>query len=219
MSKLMTKAAFMSHLKDEQSFLVGGFMACGTPEKLIDWIVESNIQDITIICNDAGFPDRGVGKLIKNNQVKHLIASHIGLNPYAGSQMSEGLLSVDLVPQGTLAERIRAFGAGLGGVLTPTGLRTIVEADKQIISVKDKDYLLETALGADVALIEAEQSDSLGNLTYAKTARNFNPVMATAAKKVFALVHNHVDIIDPECVITPHVFIDFVIDGGANHER
>lgn len=201
-------------MKDGMAIHVGGFMVCGTPRPLIDWIVESKVKNLTIICNDAGYDNEGVGKLIKNGQVRTLIASHIGLNPEAGRQMSAGQLDVELVPQGTLVERIRAFGAGLGGILTPTGLHTIVEEGKKVIHVKDRDYILEEALGADIALIEAKACDDLGNLVYDKTARNFNPAMATAAKTVFAYVHEHVDMIDPECVITPHIFVDYLILEG-----
>ena len=216
MNKWIDKNAFLSLLKDGQSMMVGGFMTCGTPEQLIDWVVESKVNDLTIICNDAGYPDAGVGKLIKNRQVKRLIASHIGLNPYAGEQMSDGELDVILVPQGTLAEQIRAHGAGLGGILTPTGLGTIVEEGKEIIRVNDKDFILETALGADLALIQIESCDVLGNAVYAKTARNFNPVMATACKTVVALTNHRVESIDPEIIVTPHVLIDFIVKEEDN---
>ena len=211
MSKIIDKAAFMALLKDNQRIMVGGFMTVGTPEQLIDWVVESNVKDLTIICNDAGYPEQGVGKLIKNNQVKTLIASHIGLNPVAGAKMSDGTLEVILVPQGTLAEQIRAFGAGLGGILTPTGVNTVVEENKQVITIDDKKYLLEVPIGADLSLVLAHQSDVLGNLTYDKTARNFNPVMATAALKVVAQVTYMKDFIDPEIIVTPHVLVDGII--------
>ncbi len=214
MRKAINKQTFISQLRDGLSIHVGGFMVCGTPRPLIDWMVESNVKDLTIICNDAGYEDQGVGKLIKNGQVKKLIASHIGLNPEAGRQMSAGTLDVELVPQGTLVERIRAYGAGLGGILTPTGIHTIVEEGKTVINVKGTDYILEEALGADLALIEAKACDELGNLVYDKTARNFNPAMATAAKTVYAYVHEQVSTIDPECVITPHIFVDHVILEG-----
>ncbi len=211
MKKRMDEKAFKALLKDGQSIMVGGFMTCGTPETLIDWVLESKVRDLTIICNDAGYPDRGVGKLITARRVTKLIASHIGLNPHAGEQMSQGDLAVELIPQGTLAEQIRAYGAGLGGILTPTGLKTVVEEGKQKITIKDQTYLLEMALGADLALIEVAACDALGNAVYAKTARNFNPVMATAAHTVVALTHQRVADIDPECVVTPHVFIDHIV--------
>ncbi len=211
MKKQLDKKTFLSALKDGQSIMVGGFMAVGTPEVFIDWIVESNVQNLTIICNDAGFEDKGVGKLIANHQVKKLIASHIGLNPEAGKRMGEGTLTVELVPQGTLVEQIRAHGAGLGGILTPTGIGTIVEENKQKIIIDQKAYLLEVALGADLALIQAKTSDIYGNLVYDKTARNFNPMMASAAETVFAYVDAVIDHLDPETIVTPHVFIDGVV--------
>lgn len=198
------------YIKDGDTIMVGGFMGCGTPEAFIDFLVAKNIQDLTIICNDAGYPDKGVGKLIVNHQVSHLIASHIGLNPEAGRQMSEGLMKVTLVPQGTLAEQIRAAGAGLGGILTPTGVGTIVEEGKQVLTIKGKDYLLEEALQADVALIYATASDPYGNLIHEKTTRNFNPIMALAADKVIALTRR-VKAIDPNCVMTPHVLVDHLM--------
>lgn len=213
MNKWIGKKEFQSLIKDDQIIMVGGFLTCGTPELLIDWVVETHVKNLTIICNDAGYPDKGVGKLIANNQVKKLIASHIGTNPFAGQQMSSGELEVILVPQGTLIEQIRAYGAGLGGILTPTGVKTSIQEGKQVITVANKAYLLEEALGADIALVNAYQTDELGNLTYAKTARNFNPIIATAATKVFALVDYKVKDIDPEVVITPHNFIDYLIGG------
>ncbi|MFH5882157.1 MAG: CoA transferase subunit A [Candidatus Izemoplasmataceae bacterium] len=212
MNKWIEKQTFLDQLKDGLSIMVGGFMACGSPELLIDWIYESHVKELTIICNDAGYPDKGVGKLIANGQVRKLIASHIGLNPEAGRLMSEGKMEVTLVPQGTLAEQIRAYGAGLGGILTPTGIHTVVEEGKSVINVQGKDYLLEEALGADLALVEANASDELGNLIYDKTARNFNPIIATAAKKVMVLVHHKVSHIDPEHIITPHIFVDGLIE-------
>lgn len=215
MSKWIDQEAFMGLLEDGMSIHVGGFMVCGTPRLLIDWVAEAGVKNLTLICNDAGYPNEGVGKLIASGQVRKLIASHIGLNPDAGKRMGEGTLEVELVPQGTLAERIRAHGAGLGGVLTPTGLHTIVEEGKRVLEVQGVKYVLEEALGADLALIEAKSTDPLGNLVYDKTARNFNPVMATAAKRVVALVHDRVESIDPEVIVSPHVFIDHLVEGGA----
>jgi acetate CoA/acetoacetate CoA-transferase alpha subunit len=211
MSKMLSSSAFKDLLFDGMTVMVGGFMAVGTPEVLIDALVESNVKDLTIICNDAGFPDKGVGKLIANHQVSHLIASHIGLNPQAGQMMSEGTMQVTLVPQGTLAERIRCGGAGLGGVLTPTGVGTIVEEGKQIITLDGKDYLLETALHADLAIILGHKVDTLGNTIYAKTTRNFNPVMATAADKVVVYAREIVSSIDPDIIVTPHIFVDHIV--------
>jgi len=201
-------------LKDNMRIMVGGFMTCGTPETLIDWVVESKVKNLTIICNDAGYEHAGVGKLIKANQVKRLEASHIGLNPYAGKLMSEGKLEVELIPQGTLAERIRAFGAGLGGILTPTGFKTVVEEDKSVHDINGKKFVLEEALGADLSLILAHESDLLGNLTYNKTARNFNPVMAMASECVVCEYEHFQETLDPEHIITPHIFIDYIVKKG-----
>jgi len=209
--KIIDKSDFKDHLFDGMSIMVGGFMAIGTPELLIDEIVKANIKDLTIICNDAGFIDRGVGKLIVNGQVKKLIASHIGLNPEAGKLMSEEKMECDLIPQGTLAEQIRSGGAGLGGVLTPTGLGTIVEEGKKIIEVNEKKYIVELPMRADLALLYGTTADEYGNTNYTKTTRNFNPVMATACDKVIVLAREIVKSINPDNVMTPHIFVDYVV--------
>jgi len=212
MKKFIKKNDFIKLLKDEMTISVGGFLTNGTPEKLIDLVIESKVKGLTVICNDGGFEDKGVGRLIVNNQVKKLIASHIGTNPYVGKLMQESKIEVELVPQGTLAERIRAFGAGLGGILTPTGLQTIVENGKQIMEVKGQRYLLEEALGADLALIGGAVADDYGNLKYSQTMRNFNPVMATAAEIVVVETVKRVSEIDPEDVITPFPFVDYILE-------
>ena len=207
---------FKTLLKDGMSIMVGGFLTNGTPEGLIDLVVEANIKDLTIICNDGGYPDKGVGKLVVNKQVKKLIASHIGTNPMVGTLMSEGKLEVELSPQGTLAERIRAYGAGLGGVLTPTGLDTLVQERKETITIKDKKYILEEALGADLALVGGAIADNYGNLKYNKTMRNFNPIIATACELVVCEPRKIIDEINPENVITPHPFVDYLLVGEYN---
>lgn len=212
MKKFIKTDEFINLLKDEMTISVGGFLTNGTPEKLIDLVIESKVKDLTIICNDGGFEDKGVGRLIVNNQVKKLIASHIGTNPYVGKLMQESKIEVELVPQGTLAERIRAFGAGLGGILTSTGLQTIVENGKQVLEVKGRKYLLEEALGADLALIGGAVADDYGNLKYSQTMRNFNPVMATAAEIVVVEAVKRVSEIDPEDVITPFPFVDYILE-------
>ena len=211
MKEIIKITDLKNHLFDGMSIMVGGFMAVGTPELLIDEIVRLNIKDITIICNDAGFVDLGVGKLIVNGQVKKLIASHIGLNPEAGRLMSEGLMECELVPQGTLAEQIRAGGAGLGGFLTPTGLGTIVEEGKEIITVDGKDFILELPLRADLALLYGTTVDKYGNTNFTKTTRNFNPVMATATDLVIVQARTMVERIDPDNVMTPHIFVDYIV--------
>lgn len=203
---------FKSYLKDGMSIMVGGFMGVGTPEDLVDAIVESGVKDLTVICNDTAFPTVGVGRLVVNRQVKHVIASHIGTNPETGRQMIAGDIEVSLVPQGTLAERIRAAGAGLGGILTPTGLDTVVEKDKQVISHSGKSFILELPLSADISLVHATKADNYGNLFYEKSSKNFNTVMATAGKHVFAQVDELVSgALNPELVSTPGIFVDYMI--------
>ncbi|MBN2539939.1 MAG: CoA transferase subunit A [Bacilli bacterium] len=213
MKSIINQEKFIAMLHDGMSLMVGGFLTNGTPEGLIDLVVQSNVKNLTIIGNDGGYPDKGVGRLVANNQVAKVIASHIGTNPVIGTLMQEQKIEVELVPQGTLAERIRAFGAGLGGVLTPTGLDTMVEEGKQILEVEGQKYILELALGADMALIGGAIADSYGNLKYNKTMRNFNPIMATACKIVVCEPRRIIDEIDPEDVITPHPFVDYILVG------
>jgi acetate CoA/acetoacetate CoA-transferase alpha subunit len=191
--------------------MVGGFMGVGTPERLVDELVRQNKSALTLICNDAGLPGKGVGKLVDATLVSTLTASHIGLNPKAQQQ-----IAVDLVPQGTLVERIRAGGCGLGGVLTPTGVGTIVEEGKQQVKLNGKTFLLETAMRADFALIHAFVADQLGNLTYVLTARNFNPVMAMAADTVIVTAEHivPVGVIAPDQVITPAPLVDYLVMNG-----
>ncbi len=213
MRKRIHREDFKKLLKDGMTIHVGGFLTNGSPEKLIDLVVESKVKDLTIICNDGGYQGNGVGKMISAGQVKKLIASHIGTNPDIAQLMNTNALEVELVPQGTLVERIRAYGAGLGGVLTPTGLNTLVQDGKQVIHVDGNDYLLETALGADMALIGGAVADAYGNLRYKETMRNFNPTMATAAQMVVVEPVQDCAEIDPEHVITPHPFVDYILRG------
>ena len=214
-NKLISKHDFVAKIHDGASIMVGGFMNIGTPEGLIDAIIETDVKDLTIICNDAGLPGVGVGKLIDAGKVKKLIASHIGLNPTAGQKMATEELIVELTPQGTLAEQIRAGGAGLGGVLTPTGIGTLVQEGKKIIEVDGVDYLLEKPLKADFALILGHVVDEKGNTTYNKTTRNFNPLMATACETVVVEARTLVEIgtLDPDHVITQHIFVDYIVKG------
>jgi len=212
MRKFIVKAELIPFLKDGMTLMVGGFLANGSPEHLIDAVLEAGVKDLTIIANDGGWEDRGVGRLIVAGRVKKLIASHIGTNPAAGRMMSAGTLEVDLVPQGSLVERIRAKGAGLGGILTPTGLGTIVQEGKTILTVANADYLLELPLGADLALLGGAIADCFGNLRYRGSMRNFNPIMALAADLVVAEVSEIIPELDPECVITPHPLVDFILE-------
>ena len=218
-NKIMTADEAVGKINDGDSIMVGGFMACGSPEILIDALVRRNVKHLTVICNDAGVPGRGVGKLISNGQVKTLIASHVGLNPEVAQRMNtevaEDKLECILVPQGTLAERIRAGGAGLGGFLTPTGVGTIVGEGKQVINVEGRDYLLEKPLRANHALLRGSVTDKFGNTTYNGTTRTFNPMMATAADYVIVGTCEVVEIgqIDPNNVVTSGIFIDAIVGG------
>lgn len=200
-------------IPDGASLMIGGFVAVGSPERIIDELVRQNKRDLTVITNDTGLPGVGVGKLVTAGLLRKVIVSHIGLNPETQQQMMAGKLEVELVPQGTLVERIRCGGVGLAAVLTPTGVGTLVEQGKRKIEVAGKDYLLETALRADFALVHAMIADYLGNLTYALTARNFNPVIAMAADTVIATA-NHiapVGVIAPDNVITPAPIVDYLV--------
>ena len=191
-------------------------MGIGTPERLVDEIVSQGKRDLTVIANDAAKPGTGIGKLISAKLVGKAIVSHIGLNPEAQRQMLAGEMSVELVPQGTLVERIRAAGYGLGGILTSTGVGTVVEEGKRKIDVDGNDYLLETPLRADFALIHAFLADHLGNLAYALTARNFNPLMAMAGATVIVVAENivPVGVIAPDHVITPAPLVDYLVANG-----
>jgi acetate CoA/acetoacetate CoA-transferase alpha subunit len=200
-------------IPDGAVLMVGGFMAIGTPPRLMDELVRQNKRDLTIIANDTARPGAGIGKLVDANLVRRIVTSHIGTNPVTQRKMIAGEIEVELVPQGTLAERIRAGGHGLGGVLTPTGLGTIVEQGKRVIEIDGRSYLLEKPLKADFALICAKRADYLGNLTYALTARNFNPLMAMAGATVIAEAQEivPVGVIAPDEVMTPAVLIDYLI--------
>lgn len=200
-------------IPDGASLMIGGFMGVGTPERVVDEIVRQKKRDLTVIANDTASPGRGIGKLVSAKLLRKAIVSHIGLNSETQRQMMEGKLEVELVPQGTLIERIRAGGYGLGGILTQTGMGTPVEEGKQHIKVDGKDYLLEVALRADFALVQAFLADYLGNLSYALTARNFNPIIAMAADTVVVNADNIVPIgvISPDHVVTPAAVVDYVI--------
>ena len=212
MDKIRTIDEAASYIKDGMTVAVGGFIGAGTPEKLIDAVIAKGIKDLTLICNDTAFPDKGVGKWVVNRVVSRIIVSHIGTNPETGRQMNAGELKVELVPQGTLAERVRAAGAGLGGILTRTGIGTVVEEGKEKITVNGKEYLLELPLKADVALLKGSIVDKKGNIYYKKATRNFNPLMATAADLVIVEAEKIVEVgeLDPTDVMTPSIFVDVI---------
>ena len=211
--KLVSMEEAISHIEDGMTIHVGGFLACGTPESIVTALVEKGVKDLTIVCNDTAFVDKGVGRLVVNNQVKKVIASHIGTNPETGKKMQAGEIEVELVPQGTLAERIRAAGYGLGGILTPTGVGTIVQQGKQVINVDGKHYLLEKPIKADVALILGTTVDEMGNVICAKTTKNFNPLMATAADLVIVEAAEIVPFgsLDPDNLDISRIFVNYIV--------
>lgn len=200
-------------IPDGASLMLGGFMGVGTPELVVDELVRQRKRDLTVIANDTAFPGVGIGKLVDARLVKKAIVSHIGTNPETQRQMIAGELQVELVPQGTLIERIRAGGFGLGGILTPTGVGTVVAEGKRTIEVEGKAFLLEIALKADFALVQAFLADTTGNLAYALTARNFNPVIAMAGGTVIVEAEHIVPtgVIAPDHVMTPATLVDYLI--------
>lgn len=214
MSKFISIEEAVSKVKDGMTFMVGGFLANGTPNKIVDALAKSGVKNLTLICNDTAYPDKGVGQLIANKQVKKLFVSHIGTNPHTSEQMNSGELEIEFCPQGSLAERVRAGGCGLGGILTQTGMGTIVAEGKQIVNVDGKDYLLEKPLRADIALVGASLGDKAGNLVYRGTSQNFNPLMASAADLVIAEINELVEVgeIAAENVKTPSIMVDFIIE-------
>jgi len=215
LEKIISLEKALEKVKDGMIIMIGGFLGVGTPLALVDGLVKKNVRELTIIANDTAMPQVGIGKLVVNKQLKKLIASHIGTNPETGRQMIAGELNVELVPQGTLAERIRCGGAGLGGFLTPTGVGTIVEEGKQRLVLNGKNYLLEMPLHADVALLAAHKADKFGNLVFRRTTRNFNPMMAFAADTVIVEAKEIVETgsIDPDEVMVTGVVVDWLVQG------
>lgn len=207
-------------INDGCTLMAGGFGGVGTPPSLIDAILEKEVRELEIICNDTGFPHIGIGKLISAGRVRKVIASHIGSNPIAGSLMSEGKLEVEFSPQGTLGERIRAGGMGLGGILSDVGMGSeIAEKGKDLAKVEGRTYFIETALTADVAIICGKAADEFGNIIYKKSARNMNPLMAMAGDYTIAEVDEIVSLgeLDAEAIITPGVFVQAIVQSeGVN---
>ncbi len=213
MSKLISLEDAVARIPDGASLLIGGFMAVGGPNRLVDELIRQRKSGLTVIANDTARPDFGLGRLVVEKLVVKVVTSHIGLNPETQRQMIAGAIAVELVPQGTLAERIRAGGVGLGGVLTPTGVGTMVEEGKRTVEIDGRTFLLELPIKADFALIAAKQADLYGNLTYALTARNFNPIMALAGATVIAEAEDIVPVgcIPPDAVMTPSVLVDHIV--------
>lgn len=198
-------------IKDGASVMIGGFLSCGAPDKLIDELVRQGKKNLTMICNDTSYPNVDKGKMIANKLVKRLIAAHIGTNPDTGEQMRKGEIDVELIPMGTLVEKIRAKGAGLGGVLTQTGVGTILEQNKETIEIEGKKFIFEKPLGADFALIYGTKVDRFGNVAFYGTTRNFNTVMATAADTVIVQADEIVECLDPNDVVIPGLFVDYIV--------
>ena len=214
MNKFISIEKAVAQVKEGMTVMVGGFLANGTPNAIVDALAQSGVKNLTLICNDTAYPYKGVGQLIANKQVKKLIVSHIGTNPCTSEQMNSGELDIEFVPQGTLAERIRSGGAGLGGFLTTTGMGTIVAEGKPVVCVDGKEYLLEKPLRADIALVGASVGDKSGNLIYKGTSQNFNPLMASAADLVIAEISELVEVgeLAPEAVRTPAIFVDYIVE-------
>lgn len=218
MTQVITAATAAQLIKSGDKLLIGGFLAVGAPEALIDALVAEKTPDLHIVAIASDWETRGVGKLVVTRQVSQAQVSHMGTNKAIQAQMNAGEIQIELVPQGTLMERVRAAGAGLGGVLTPTGLGTIVQDGKDIIEIDQKSFILEKAIPGDFALIHAWKADKMGNLIYRKTARNSNPIMAMAGKVTIAEVDEIVEVgeLDPELIATPGVFVNFLVLTTAN---
>jgi acetate CoA/acetoacetate CoA-transferase alpha subunit len=211
--KVVTLEQALEHIHDGITLMFGGFGGVGNPPTLINGILTKGVTGLHLIGNDAGFPTIGIGKLVSQGRAKTLIASHIGSNPVAGKLMTEGKLDVEFSPQGTLVERIRSGGMGLGGVLVDVGIDSIVAKNKKTVELNGKHFLIEPALTADVAIVYAKKADKYGNLIYDKSARNTNPLVAMAGKITIAEADEIVEVgeLDPEEIVTPGVFVDVVI--------
>ena len=209
---LVDAAQAIEKIESGMTIMIGGFMAAGSPHKILKALADSDICDLTIVCNDTAFPDKGIGLLIVAKKVKKVFVSHIGTNPMTIDQFNNKEIEVVFVPQGTLAEQVRCGGAGLGGFLTPTGLGTVVAEGKQVITLDGKEYLLEKAIRGDVALLGATIGDTTGNLHYKGTTQNFNPLMAMACDTVIAEVEELVPAgeIPMENVHTPGIVVDYL---------
>jgi acetate CoA/acetoacetate CoA-transferase alpha subunit len=203
----------MEKVRDGQTVLIPGFVNVGVPETLIRGMIEKDVKDIDVVSNNTSVKGQGIGLLVHDGRIRHITCSHVGSNTETVEKVVAGELDVTFVPQGTLCERVRAGGAGIGGVLTPTGLGTPIAEGKQIIAVDGKEYLLETALRGDVALIHAWKADKMGNLVYHRTARNFNQIWATAADWVIAEAEEIVEVgeLDPDLIMTPGALVDALV--------
>ena len=211
MKRVVSAKDAISLIKDNATIMIGGFFFFFAPDLLVDELVKQKTQNLTMISNDTTYPHADKGRLIVNKQVKKLIAAHIGTNPDTGEQMRKGEIDVELIPMGTLVEKIRAKGAGLGGVLTQTGVGTILEQNKETIEIEGKKFIFEKPLGADFALIYGTKVDRFGNVAFYGTTRNFNTVMATAADTVIVQADEIVECLDPNDVVIPGLFVDYIV--------
>ncbi|WJQ83682.1 3-oxoacid CoA-transferase subunit A [Brevibacillus brevis] len=217
--KVVSLSEALTHFRDGMTLLAGGFGGVGNPPTLIQGILDKGVRNLTLISNDTAFPHIGIGKLVTEKRVKKVIASHIGSNPNAGAQMTAGELEVEFCPQGILAERVRAGGVGLGGILSDVGIGTIAEKGKQKVVLDGKEYLLETPLTAEVAIVHAKKADRFGNLVFDTSARNFNPLVAMAGDITIVEADEIVEVgmIDPEEIVTPGVFVNVIVQSeGVN---
>jgi 3-oxoacid CoA-transferase A subunit len=215
--KLTSLDQAVSHAQSGMTIMIGGFGQVGTPLSLIDELYRQGQKELTIISNNIGDPGRGLSRLLENGQLKKAIGSYFTSNPKVGEHYLKGELDVQLIPQGSFAEAIRAGGAGIGGFFTRASAGTLLGEGKETREINGELYVLEQPLVADVAFIRAHKADTLGNLVYRKTARNFNPVMATAARIVIAEVDEIVEpgALDPESIVTPHLFVNFIVKRGS----
>ena len=219
MPKFISVQEAAAQVKDGMTIMIGGFLGCGNPHHIIDELVKSGVKDLTLIANDSPKTGFGLAQLIDNHQVKRLIASHVGMNQNVADQMNSGEMEVNLIPQGSLAEMVRAGGGGLGGVLTATGLGTPVEESPLVdrkITIDGKEYLLMKPVHADIAFICGHTVDKAGNVWYKGTTRNFSNLMAMAADTVICEAEHVVEVgeIEPENVVTQGILVDYIVDGG-----
>ena len=214
MKKVISALEAAQLISDNSTVMVGGFLSCGVPDKILEELIKTKTKNLTMICNDTSFQEADKGLLIKNNMVKKVITTHIGTNPLTGEKMHSGQLEVEFYPMGTLVEKIHAKGSGLGGVLTPTGIGTVLEEGKKIVEINNKKYIFEEPLGADFALIYGTKVDKYGNVAFEGTTRNFNTSMATAADTVIVQADNIVEELNPNEVVIPGIFIDYIVERG-----
>ena len=222
MNKVVENAMAAIHdVRDGATLMVGGFGLCGIPENLIAALREKGVKDLTVISNNAGVNDYGLGFLLQTRQIRKMISTYVGENEIFEQQVLKGEIEVELVPQGTFAERIRAGGAGIAAFFTPTGVGTLVEEGKEKRTFDGREYVLERALKADFALVKAWKGDGMGNLVYRKTMRNFNPMMATAARTTIAEVEQIVPVgsIDGDHIHTPGIFVKRILQGVHYEKR